>query len=84
MKSLKTYLILTMIITVVFMYLGMYNEIVIHYKSHKLSTLIGLHVRHLNHNFYTGFYILSLVLLSAGYLIISFIHFVKTRIKADK
>jgi ABC-type dipeptide/oligopeptide/nickel transport system permease component len=84
MKPLKTYLILILISTILFMYLGMYNEILIHYKHNQLSDLIGFRVRHLNHNFYTGFFILSITILTAAYLIIEALLFFKRRMNNDK
>jgi hypothetical protein len=84
MKALKTYSILIVINTILFMYLGMYNEILIHYKHNRLSELIGFRVRHLNHNFYTGFFIMSIAILTAAYLIIEAILFFKRKMNNDK
>jgi hypothetical protein len=81
MKSFKVFLLVSFIITVLFMYLGMYNEIISHYKDNQLSSLIGFRVRHLNSNFYTGYYFMSVMILTAGYFILSAIKLVRGRVK---
>jgi hypothetical protein len=81
MKSFKVFLFVFLIITVLFMYLGMYNEIISHYMDNQLSSLIGFRVRHLNSNFYTGYYFMSVMILTVGYFILSTIKFVLGRFK---
>jgi hypothetical protein len=60
--------------------MGMYNEIINHYRNNQMSSLIGFRIRHLNSNYYTGFYFMIVSILFAGYLISSAIFYVRGRL----
>ena len=78
MKYFKIYLLLILFLTVLFLTLGMYGEINSYYKHRSLLEIYGPRIRHTNANFYTGFYIMSLMLTTLHYLFFVGIRYIKT------
>lgn len=81
MSYFKKYFITVLLLTALFLVIGMYNELKIHYQSNQMHTLIGPRIRVLNSNVWTNTYALLLTVITAVYLGSKSFTFIKSKRK---
>ncbi len=81
MRLPKKYILLVLLLTALFLLMGMYSELKLFYRSNQIHTLIGPRVRVLNSNVWTNTYALLLTIVTVVYIGSKSFRFIRSKRK---